>query len=253
MSEAPVGGAVARLRRRERGLLLAAVGSLAALCWLAMGVEHTATRPHAIESGLRAVLVGWAMWLTMVAAMMLPIVTPWILLFAGLSHRGSPAARWRFSTLSFVGGYLAVWGAYSLIAAAMQLGLQRAAWLHGPEMRVGATVGGGLLIVAGIFQLTPLKSACLRHCRTPLGFLLTRWRSGPSGAFRLGLTHGAFCVACCWALMALAFVLGVMNLSWMAALTLVMCAEKLMPRGPTLARVFGVAFVAWGAWLIGGS
>ncbi len=118
------------------------------------------------------------------------------------------------------------------------------------DLTVGPRVGGALLIVAGLFQWSPLKTACLRHCRNPLSFFLSRWRDGPAGAFRMGFRHGAYCVACCWALMALAFALGVMNLLWMAALTLLLCLEKIAPAGRGTGRAFGLAFVVWGVGLL---
>ena len=110
-----------------------------------------------------------------------------------------------------------------------------------------------MLLLAGLFQVSPLKAACLRHCRSPLGFFLTRWREGPVGAYRMGLQHGAYCVGCCWALMMLSFALGVMNLLWMTALTLFLCLEKIAPGGATSSRLSGLVFMAWGLWMMIGS
>ena len=111
-------------------------------------------------------------------------------------------------------------------------------------------LGGILLIAAGVFQWTPLKEACLNHCRSPIGYLMANWREGASGATLMGMHHGAYCLGCCWMLMALLFVLGVMNLPWVAILTIVVLAEKVLPRGETLARCLGVLLMLWGAWLV---
>ena len=114
-------------------------------------------------------------------------------------------------------------------------------------LKVAPAAAGALLILAGAVQFSPLKNACLTHCRSPVGYFLTRWRNGPRGAFSMGFHHGVYCLGCCWALMALAFALGTMNLVWMAAVTLMLCAEKIAPGGQHWSKVFGVAFFVWGA------
>ena len=149
----------------------------------------------------------------------------------------------------FGGGYFVIWLAYSAFAAALQGGLQHFTLLR-LDLSVGATLGGLLLIAAGVFQLTPLKEACLAHCRSPLSFFLARWDGGPAGPFKMGARHGVWCVGCCWALMGLSFVLGIMNLLWMAVLTAMIVAEQRAPRRWQLGRGFGVVFVAWGLALI---
>ena len=151
-------------------------------------------------------------------------------------------------TSLFVLGYLVTWAIYSLGAAAAQRLLQQRGLFDPLGLEVAAPVGGAVLLGAGLFQFTPLKAACLKHCRSPLGFLLSRWRDGPRGAFELGLRHGAYCLVCCWALMAVGFAVGVMNLAWMAVVTVALCIEKIAPGGAGWSRMFGVLLIVWGAW-----
>jgi predicted metal-binding membrane protein len=150
----------------------------------------------------------------------------------------------------FVFGYLAVWTAFSAVATFAQWGLHRAAMLSTMMAATSPLLNGGLLIAAGIFQWTPLKRACLRGCRSPLSFLMSEWREGSAGAFVMGLRNGTYCVGCCWILMALLFVAGVMNLFWVAAIALFVMAEKILGKGELLAHVAGVALVIAGAALM---
>jgi predicted metal-binding membrane protein len=194
-------------------------------------------------------LMLFVMWAVMMVAMMLPSAAPVILLVLA-SYRRRASDRARAAAISFVGGYLIAWTGFSAVAAAMQLGLHRAALLSS-EMAMASTLGGGvLLIVAGAYQWSPLKTVCLSHCRSPLGFLTRYWREGPRGGFALGLRHGVFCVGCCWALMALLFVAGVMNLLWVAAIATLVLLEKLVPAGARLGRVAGSLLVAAGLYLL---
>jgi predicted metal-binding membrane protein len=173
-------------------------------------------------------------------AMMLPSAAPAILLYARVRaqrHGSGPIVQpWIFLL-----GYLAIWLVFSIAAAAAQHFAAGGAMALG-DSRVASTV----LIAAGLYQLSPLKSACLRQCRSPVQFLTRHWRAGASGAVRLGVLHGAYCVGCCWLLMALLFVGGVMNFAWIAALTLIVGIEKLVPRGDWIGRAAGVALIAWG-------
>lgn len=191
----------------------------------------------------------FTMWAAMMVAMMLPSAAPAILLY-GTVHRHSlgPGPP---PTATFLGGYLATWTAFAVVAATLQVALERAALASPLTMAlVGRQAAGGLLIAAGLYQLSPLKNACLGKCRSPAQFLSRHFRPGVWGAVRLGLLHGAFCVGCCWLLMALLFVGGVMNLAWIALLTLLVAAEKLLPGGQWIARVSGVAIVGWGVVLL---
>ena len=196
--------------------------------------------------------LGWyvGIWVTMMAAMMLPSAAPMVLLYARVSRERARRGQAAFvPTWIFVAGYLAAWTAYGLVA----YGIYRAVVAAGTGWlawdRAGPYVAGGALIGAGVYQLTPLKDVCLRHCRSPLHFLLQGWREGRTGAVRMGLEHGAFCVGCCWGLMVALFALGVMSLAWMAIVAGVILVEKLAPQGERLSRVFAVALVALGIWV----
>ena len=184
------------------------------------------------------------MWWIMMAAMMLPSASPAILLYARVrSQRNdrSLAAPW-----TFLAGYFLVWTGFSLGAAVLQHSLLD------DSMRLDGRLAGGLLIAVGLYQVSPLKQACLGQCRSPAAFISRHWRSGPAGALRLGLLHGIYCLGCCWLLMALLFVGGVMNLLLVAGLTLLVAAEKLVPRGDLLSKLTGVALLLLGAGLLAG-
>ena len=190
-----------------------------------------------------------AMWMLMMVVMMLPAGLPWLTGFAALARdRESGAVRGGWVAL-FGCGYFAVWLAFSVVGASLQIGLR--SWgLLGASAALLAPLAGLVLVGTGLYQVTPAKAACLEHCRTPMSYFLSRWRNGPGGAFRMGLSHGAFCVGCCWALMLTGFALGVMNLAWMAVLTVVIAVETLAPRGERIGRLAGAALVVWGLVLL---
>jgi predicted metal-binding membrane protein len=182
--------------------------------------------------------------------MMMPSVAPTVLLYARAYRHvvvQGQIARKMAPTGSFAGGYLLVWLGFSIAAAALQWLLVRAGVLS--EMMMGSQsrwLSGGVLIAAGFYQVSPWKNACLAHCRSPTEFLTRHWRPGATGAFRLGVLHGAYCVGCCWMLMALLFVGGVMNLVWIGVLAALVLAEKAMPGGHRLGHVIGILLIAWG-------
>jgi predicted metal-binding membrane protein len=191
-----------------------------------------------------------AMWVVMMAAMMLPSAAPMILLYGTIANRreikGDPAVGAGVFGL----GYIVVWTAFSLAAVTLQFGLDQAQLLS-PTMSVTSrSVAGGVLIAAGVYQWTPLKQACLRRCRSPLEFLATEWREGRVGALKMGLRHGAFCLGCCWTLMLLLFVGGIMNIAWIAAAAAFVLAEKVSPGGHWIGGVTGVLLVLWGAAIL---
>jgi predicted metal-binding membrane protein len=196
-------------------------------------------------------LLIFIMWAVMMVGMMLPTAAPMILLFTAISRKRREQQRPFVSTGTFVFGYLTIWTAFAAIATLTQWRLHSAALISPMMVSTSAALGGGLLIGAGIFQWTPLKRACLSHCRSPLDFITTRWREGKTGAFLMGLNHGAYCVGCCWVLMSLLFVAGVMNLLWIAVIAAFVLVEKVAPPKINLwiSRSAGVALVAWGIWL----
>ena len=183
------------------------------------------------------------MWAVMMAAMMLPSAAPTILLHATIARR-----RRERSALSalFVCGYLVVWSAFSVAATALQFALERAALMSPAMQTTSIALAGTVLVGAGLYQWTPLKQACLRHCRSPLHFIMTQWRPGAAGAFSMGLRHGSYCLGCCWLLMLLLFVGGVMNFVWIAGIALFVLVEKFVPAGHWVSRGAGVLLVGWG-------
>jgi len=188
----------------------------------------------------------FAMWAVMMVGMMTPSAATVLLLFAGMV-RGRGGTRWPLVVAAFGAGYLIVWTAFSAGAALAQWGLHGSAMLSPAMSASSGRLGGAILIAAGVYQLTPFKGACLTHCRSPLGFLLSHWRDGTIGALRMGIGHGTYCVGCCWALMGVLFVVGVMNLVWVAAMTVFVLVEKIGPAGAIVARVAGGLMIAAGA------
>lgn len=230
---------------RSRTVTLSGLFMLSLLAWIYL-LSGAGMEPM---EGMAGMAPGWplvaAMWSAMMVAMMVPSAAPVILLYATVHRRSqdSPPA-----TAAFLAGYLACWLGFSLLAAWLQV-----AATSPMSMALGSQiVSGTLLIAAGLYQLSPLKDACLGRCRSPAQFLARHYRPGPTGAVRLGLLHGAYCLGCCWLLMALLFVVGVMNIAWVAALTLLVAAEKLLPGGQWIARIAGAGLIAWGALLIAG-
>lgn len=231
-----------RLLRHDRGLVAGGLILLVTLSWWFLlrgaGMDDHMAMPGMPSPPLGALVL---MWWAMMAAMMLPAAAPAILLYARVRSQRSDV---RLATpATFLAGYLVVWLAFSLIAAL----LQRA--FADQTMRLAdPRWAAALLIAAGIYQLSPLKQACLGQCRSPAQFISRYWYPGQLGALRLGLLHGIFCLSCCWLLMALLFVGGIMNFAWVVGLSLIVGIEKLVPRGDWFGRAAGVALIAWGIW-----
>jgi predicted metal-binding membrane protein len=252
------------LLRRDRVVVSAALAVLVAAAWLyllhlasemsemampdmpGMAMAMPAMHPWSwVEVGALVV-----MWSVMMVAMMTPSAAPMILMFATIHRRRAAEGRPAVPTAIFVLGYLVVWTAFSVAAALAQAGLHAAALLSPAMTATSPFLAGGLLVAAGLFQWTPLKRACLATCRSPMSFLMSSWREGRGGAFLMGVRHGLYCLGCCWALMALLFVAGVMNLLWVAALAVIVLVEKVVPAGDLVGRIAGVAMIAAGVLLV---
>lgn len=235
------------------GLAVITVFSWAYMIHMAMnmtGTGMTMTKPCLMHWGIGDIIHLFVMWTIMMAAMMLPAATPMIMIFVTVNGQQSNGENPLIPTWFFILGYLAVWTAYSAVATLAQWGLHLSALLTHHMVITSPLLGGLLLIAAGIFQWTPFRDACMSKCRSPLGFLMTEWREGRRGALIMGLKAGLFCVGCCWLLMILSFVLGVMNMIWMAALTAFMLLEKITDN-KWLSRTAGLILVAWGLWILG--
>jgi predicted metal-binding membrane protein len=190
------------------------------------------------------------MWVAMMAAMMLPATYPMVRAFVTINRRRREREAPYVPTFWFVLGYLLAWSMFSVAATAAQWGLQHAGLLTAMGESVSRTLSGALFLAAGVYQWTPLKNMCLSRCRSPEGFVLSEWRDGHAGAIVMGLRHGLFCVGCCGALMLLLFAVAVMNLLWVAALTALVMAEKLLPGGRVLRHGIGAGLVVTGLWLL---
>jgi len=186
------------------------------------------------------------MWAVMMIGMMLPSATPMVLIYAGVARKAAGHGMPVAPIGAFISGYIAMWLGFSLFATLTQWGLDRAALLSPMMVSNSVELGAALLVVAGIYQWLPIKDACLHHCRSPAHFIATHWRPGSIGAFKMGLSHGAFCLGCCWVLMSLLFVGGVMNLLWIAVIALFVLLEKVMPFGDISGRVMGFLMIVAG-------
>jgi predicted metal-binding membrane protein len=243
----------------ERLVVLLSAALLAGLAWiylvhLSRSMASSMTYDDAMAAmGMRAArwtitdaALAVVMWAVMMVGMMMGSALP-VLLLVARSSAAQPGGRASLTTLVFGGGYFVVWTGFSVVAAIAQWQLQNAAMLSPAMAAASPRVAGIALIVAGAYQLTPIKRACLTHCRRPLDFLMAHFRTGLGGAFRMGLHHGRYCLGCCWALMLVLFVVGVMNLVWVAAIGAFVLIEKTGPHGVWVARVAGVALMVYGA------
>ncbi len=251
--------------RRDRALIASCIVVITALAWAYLvHLNHRMASPIEGDTMMEAMsmvmtqpwgagdlLLTFVMWAVMMVGMMAVSALPVLLLFAGMHaqrvDRGVVPAVPAFGL-----GYLIVWLAFSACATAAQWALHEGALLSSTMATSSTSVAGVILIAAGAYQLTPLKTGCLAQCQSPLGFLMSHWRDGPSGAFLMGFRHGIFCLGCCWALMAVLFVVGVMNLAWVGVLTLFILAEKLGPAGARVSRAGGAILIALGAVLVSG-
>lgn len=246
---------------RDRILVIAGLATITALAWVyVLQSASSMTRmdinnmemsmPTTQAWGNGVLLITFVMWAVMMVAMMTPSATPMISMFARLSRQREAVQTPIPATIIFLLGYLMVWTLFSAGATLVQWGLHSASLLSPEVISVSPALGGILLILAGVYQFTPLKRVCLAHCRTPLGFLMTEWREGTKGALIMGVRHGIYCIGCCWLLMTLLFVAGVMNLLWVALIAGCVLVEKVVPAGHWVSRAMGLLAIGWGVWLL---
>ena len=244
---------------RPRLAILAGIAVVAGIAWAYL-IVAAARMPgatadiHAITelrpcSAIETFLM-FTMWAAMMVAMMLPSAVPAIKVYDAVNRNMSPEPGQGVATAVFVAGYVTAWTAFSAGATAFQLGLERLAVLSPTMVSSSPTLGGMLLIAAGVYQWTPAKEACLRHCQAPLLFISLRWRPGPAGALGIGLAHGLYCIGCCWVLMGLLFVGGVMNLLWVAAIAVFVLVEKAAPCGRASGLFAGIILVFGGIYVL---
>ncbi|WP_339462062.1 DUF2182 domain-containing protein [Pseudomonas sp. EA_105y_Pfl2_R69] len=245
----------------EQLLFLLCLCALIGLAWLALlrmasgmsapgGMADAAMAGMPMPWSLGDALLMFAMWAVMMIGMMLPSALPMLLLYQQILRKRMPTTRRHLALLLFCAAYVLVWTGFSLAATALQWALEQLALLS-PEMRSSSNLlAAGLLLAAGIYQWLPHKAVCLEHCRGPLHFLLGYWQPGPLGGWRMGLAHGAYCLGCCWALMGLLFVVGVMNLLWVALLAAYVLLEKILPLGTWIARLGGLLLIVWSLLLL---
>ena len=245
---------------RERIVILSALGVITLLSWvylvdMARGMDGTMAGGLCGSMGGEPWSAGYfaamlVMWIIMMVGMMVPSAIPMILVYNSIVRKAAREGSSLAATEIFASGYIIIWSLFALGATIAQWTLDRMALLSPMMMSNSSVLGGLLLLIAGAYQLTPMKSACLRHCRSPIEFISSRWKSGAAGAFKLGIEHGAFCLGCCWVLMALLFFGGVMNLWWIGGLTLLVLFEKILPFGVMAGRMVGVIVAACGLLVI---
>ncbi len=254
-------------QKRDRVVVIACLAAIGALSWLYLihiawgmsGADMSVrmgsnsmdmSMPNMNAWQLGDIVLTFVMWTVMMIAMMTPSAAPMTLMFATVNRERRREQSPVPTTMVFLLGYLVLWTVFSAGATLLQHGLHSAALLSPQMMSVTPVLGGILLITAGVYQFTPLKRACLSRCRSPLGFLIAEWREGIKGGFIMGWRHGMYCVGCCWLLMTLLFVAGVMNLLWVALIALSVLAEKVIPKGEWVSRTIGLIAVGWGGWLL---
>ena len=262
-----------RVLLNDRAFVVTALGVVIVVSWLYLlagagtGMSTWAMTSWRMALGLSTAMampVEWTpayavmmffMWWIMMIAMMLPSAAPMVLVYSKIHARsagrdGAPAARLP-PALAFTAGYLAVWALFSVVAAGLQWLFESIGVLSPMMMNSTSELfAGAILLFAGLYQLTPLKQACLEHCRGPLGFLIHNWRPGLDGAFAMGAHHGAYCLGCCWALMAVLFFGGIMNLYWIIALAVLVLVEKVLPAGPAVSYITGALLTLWGSTFV---
>jgi predicted metal-binding membrane protein len=255
---------VAAVLKRDRAIVAMGLAGIATLAWIYLiymdwGMRHMDVGMNMVIMPAMQHWTAWdlalvfLMWVVMMVAMMIPAASPVILLFTEINRRRHEHQATLVSTGQFLLGYLTAWTGFSVLATLTQWALLTAALVSPMMQSTSKALGGGLLLGAGLFQFSRLKYACLAHCRSPMGFLATEWREGPRGAFGMGLKHGGYCLGCCWALMVLLFVFGVMNLLWVTLIRGVVLLEKITSANQSFSRLGGLVFIVWAAWVVFGS
>jgi len=259
----PLDASSSNLSQQDKIIVITGLLTVAALGWIYMFyLAWAMENMHLVDiwmppRGGERTWTAWdfillfLMWLTMMLAMMTPTAAPMVMMFTTVNKQKKVRQQPYVSTFIFLAGYLVAWAIFSIVASAIQWPLHESGLLNPMMNSRSYLMSGGILILAGLYQWTPMKNVCLEHCRTPLGFLMTAWKDGNFGAFKMGLHHGLFCVGCCWALMAILFAVGVMNMLWVTLITIFVLVEKIAPISPSLVRMLtGFALIAWGSyWL----
>ncbi len=240
--------------RRESIIISGCLAVVVILSWiylLDMSADMSGMAMLAVQEwGLTDLILLFIMWAVMMVAMMVPSAAPMTLAFHSVNLRRQDTNRPVVPTYIFILGYIVMWSIYSAVATLTQWGLHEATLISPAMVVTSPFLKGGLLLAAGVYQWTPLKRACLVGCRSPLSFLMSEWREGSWGAFAMGLRHGSYCVGCCWIIMALLFVAGVMNLIWVAVIAIFVMAEKLLPHGELFGRIAGLTLAGAGLAII---
>ena len=255
-----LGELVERLLKQERLIIITSLLAVVGLAWIylfilslhmeGMMAENLSTMAQPKSWTAIDGLLMFIMWAVMMVGMMVPSASPTILLYARVCRKKVKEQPTLIPTAAFLMGYLAIWTVFSAIATILQWCLEQVALLSPMMASTSFWLGGTILVAAGIYQLTPYKSGCLQHCRSPIDFLATHWREGNWGAFNMGIRHGVFCLGCCWALMLLLFVVGVMNLLGVAAITIFVLLEKVTQFGLLVRRLGGFLLIVWGIVLV---
>ena len=252
---------IENIMKQDRAVVLASLVGLTGLAWLYLVIQAQDMGGMPLNDGVMTAMAlkPWTaldfvlmflMWAVMMVGMMVPSAAPMIMLFAGITRQSREQDHPFASVGVFVTGYIVVWTAFSLAATVLQWGLEQVALLSPMIVSASPYFGGGLLATAGVYQMTPLKEICLKHCRHPVVFISSHWRPGTLGALRMGIEHGAFCVGCCWVLMGILFVGGVMNLLWIAVIAIFVLVEKVAPFGSIVGRLGGACMVLAGGIIV---
>ncbi|WP_375737645.1 DUF2182 domain-containing protein [Pseudomonas boanensis] len=253
----PTPAAIPRKYGRQSLLLISLLSALTVVAWLFLldlaqrmaapgGMLEMAMEGMPMPWTIRDAVLMFAMWSIMMVGMMVPSATPMFLLYQQTIRKRLPTDQRNLALLLFCSAYLLVWSGFSLLATLLQWLLDQQALLSMNMRSQSQWLATAFLLCAGLYQFVPAKRACLRHCQSPLQFLLGYWRPGPSGAWHMGLAHGLYCLGCCWALMGVLFVVGLMNLLWVALIGAYVLLEKYLPAGGWLSRMSGLLLVLWG-------